>query len=503
MFRHLKRLQIGRPLSASALSASARLQEDLSRRRLNPYQRMIPFYARLSGNASAYDFVEVHGEPPASSSSGITWTTVVGGLMGTAAASEVNDTGGLDGKIALLEPTETGGQFRFVYPRKSGIPTCDLTSITGRINACNNNDTNGFTIVITDHLGATIASQTTNSIPAGQFIFLIHCVPGETYTFTVSKTGYTTVTQVVPIVCCQPNTVNFDVVQNPAPFITVNFHAASCESGEVDPACAPCQNTQSQPGIENVVVGLTVGGRLLSCVTDGNGDCTLTFPATQNNAIYPVSAAGGACVRPYVHNPFDDVLDSCTTQTLSRCVVMPADPRCHCFCCQNPRPDPLFLTDSVYGQVTMNWTGSEYSGAKLGAFAGGCGCPAALTSIDYTFRCGCNSGPPCLPGDCETTYGLTICYSAYNLFMGCDCPGPVSPILHPVAACDPGHGNPACAPNIILLDGVAFQNVTAKCAVPLNVVFTRGNPCPGMLTCGAGVSCPSPWVGPASWTVTE
>jgi hypothetical protein len=413
----------------------------------------------------------------------------------------------------------------------SGGNPC-LTGIQVNVVTCNHTQSNGVLVVIKDQHGTTIASGTTAGIVPGTVIFLnFPCDMSATYDITISKTGFTTINQTLPVVCCQSNTFMFNLLANPLPMITVNFHVASCESGETPhPACSDCLHTNSQPGIAGVIVGVTVNGSLISCATNANGDCTITFPVNSNGARYPISATGGACVQPYVHNASDDIVDTCLTQTASRCVILPIDPTCHCLCCQNPRPNVLFLTDSVYGVVTLTWGlcadgNFRYTGSKTVAFTGACGCPADSVFINYFLDCPCitTSDTPI-----DTTYSFFVCYTQYDfievcggLFLRHSCPGTQDPV-HPGVVCYSGINQiPWCPAPVVgengnnLLTGWPFlrtsiQNTTAKCSVPLHLIFdgTPGVNCAAGGGGGGpclwhGVPCPSPWPTGVTFTVTE
>ncbi len=248
------------------------------------------------------------------------------------------------------------------------------------------------------------------------------------------------------------------------------------------------------------------------CTTNANGDCSISFQANALNARYPISATGGTCVLQYVYNSFDDVFDTCNSNTLDRCIVLPLDPACNCFCCQNPRPSNLFLTDSVYGAVNLTWNAAQnlYTGTTVGHFAGACGCPAAATTISYKLGCGCLGG-----ANSGTSYILSVCYTVYFHIETCgtgqqghDCPGPLDP-MNPAQTCGCGHCDPN--PSISLFGcftNAISNNTTFHCAKPLNIVFsvtvlpiqlcTNGRPC-----LWNGTLCPPPWIGSAAWTVTE
>jgi hypothetical protein len=407
-----------------------------------------------------------------------------------------------------------------------GGQTC-VTTVRIDLITCYPPDGNGASVVIKDQHGTTIASGTTAGAQNTALFLNFPCDNSATYTVTITKTGFTTITQSLDIVCCQFNYFTFNFNRNPIPQITVNFHVASCGCTEYNTACSQCGTTNSEPGISGVTVGVTVAGTYISCGTNANGDCTITFPVHSNGMCYPVTTLDGPCVLAGPTNCFTNVqvCDNCTTRTYSQCLVVAVDPTCKCFCCETPRPIDLFLTDSVYGDVDLTWgflpDGSQgYIGTKIVGFAGACGCPAETTQIWYYLQCPCQPPPANVPTD--TVYYLFMCYTAYSFLEVCtlidvlwhSCPGPLDN-ANKTDYCGSGNMGLNCTSPIGLIEHTPFfgnllANTTAKCAVPLNILFTYVPPtiCTAPAFGGGpclwhGVQCPTPWPDGATFTVTQ
>jgi hypothetical protein len=276
------------------------------------------------------------------------------------------------------------------------------------------------------------------------------CLPipraGGGYSATVSAAGYTTRTvNFAGLECAAVTAV--DLTQAEA-FVTITVTGCLLAGSAGD--------STPLPGATVMLAGGTFSG---TQTTGADGTVTFTVPATGTYTA-TVSAPDFATGTLEIGTP-----TTCSPNAHSIGLSPDAAHECACSCGPYPIPKTLFLTDSVYGGVTLVDTGTAlgYIGSLTVPYPGGLAsvavgadppihCPPVSATINYNFvasscnlfiewtaiacnnddfRCGswsCPCGPPPQPGTCcninEQTCGTNEYLGGGIGRTGSSCGGP-------------------------------------------------------------------------------
>lgn len=258
-----------------------------------------------------------------------------------------------------IDPPPTGGTQATATCTVSGTNAINSVTVT--------NPGSGYTtkpnITITPTGGGSGAALTVTM----DCTCCINVPSVQNYVATASKAGFTTVSANFTVSSCSTTPVNLSpITLQPTP-AAVTIHVVGCSA---------------LPGAS---VSIVQGGTTQSGTTDGSGNVSFTLDSGVQATI-TTTAVRWATATNFV-TPSGC---SANTVTVTMTVVSGSNYKCSCPC-PYPQKPTLFLTDSIYGAVTLTYvTGLQWTGTKTVGFAGCGACPAASNvKVNYSFdACG-------------------------------------------------------------------------------------------------------------------
>lgn len=146
----------------------------------------------------------------------------------------------------------------------------------------------------------------------------------------------------------------------------------------------------------------TLSGVDYTATTDSAGVADIVVPSagsyTVTSSLSPRFATssqgpGGSHLNPIIHGTsMTSVARAMVPATGYRCINWESEGGTGDRMCSYPLPETLHLTDSVWGEDTLTWFGTNSinggwgSAGKTISYAGCAGCPATTTNISYTIR---------------------------------------------------------------------------------------------------------------------